>query len=74
MWNLKYGTNEHTYKTETDPQTQRTDMWLPRGMERKKRDGLRVWGSIRKQNSVTLDKKKKTYCDNSILIIFILVT
>jgi len=44
MWNLKYGTNEHTYKTETDPQTQRTDMWLPRGMERKKRDGLRVWG------------------------------
>ena len=33
MWNLKYGTNEHIYKAETDPQTWRTDMWLPRGRE-----------------------------------------
>ena len=31
MWNLNYGTNESTYKTITDPQTQRTDLWLPRG-------------------------------------------
>ena len=31
MWNLKYGTNELIYKTETDSQTQRTDLWLPRG-------------------------------------------
>ena len=31
MWNLKYGTNEPVYKTETDAQTQRTDLWLPRG-------------------------------------------
>ena len=31
MWNLKYGTNEPTYKTETDSQTQRTDLWLLRG-------------------------------------------
>ena len=30
MWNLKYGSNEHTYRTETDAQTQRTDLWLPR--------------------------------------------
>ena len=30
MWNLKYDTNEPTYKTETDSQTQRTDFWLPR--------------------------------------------
>ena len=30
MWNLKYDTNEHIYKTETDSQTQRTDLWLPR--------------------------------------------
>ena len=30
MWNLKYGTNELTYKTETDSQTQRTNVWLPR--------------------------------------------
>ena len=31
MWNLKYGTNEHIYETETDAQTQRTDLWLPSG-------------------------------------------
>ena len=31
MWNLKYGTNEPIYKTETDSQTQRTDLWLVRG-------------------------------------------
>ena len=31
MWNLKHGTNEPIYKRETDLQTQRTDLWLPRG-------------------------------------------
>ena len=31
MWNLKYDTNELIYKTETDSQTQRTDLWLPEG-------------------------------------------
>ena len=31
MWNLKYNTNEPLYETETDPQTQRTDLGLPRG-------------------------------------------
>ena len=31
MWNLKYDTNEHIYKTETDSQMQRMDLWLPRG-------------------------------------------
>ena len=30
MWNLKYDTNEPIYKTETDSQTWRTDLWLPR--------------------------------------------
>ena len=29
VWNLKYDTNEHIYETETDSQTQRTDLWLP---------------------------------------------
>ena len=33
MWNLKYGTNESIYKTETDLQTQRTDLRLPRWWE-----------------------------------------
>ena len=33
MWNLKYDTNQHTYKTKTDSQTQRTVMLLPRWQE-----------------------------------------
>ena len=31
MWNLKYDTNELIYETETVLQTERTDLWLPRG-------------------------------------------
>ena len=27
----KYDTNELIYKTETDPQTQKTNLWLPKG-------------------------------------------
>ena len=30
-WNLKKDTNELVYKTETDPQTQTTKLWLPKG-------------------------------------------
>ena len=30
MWNLKYDINELIYETETDSQTQRTNLWLPR--------------------------------------------
>ena len=40
MWNLKYDTNELIYETGTDSQTQRTDLWLPRGWGRL---GLGVW-------------------------------
>ena len=29
MWSLKYDTNELVYKTETDSQTQKTDLCLP---------------------------------------------
>ena len=29
IWHLKCDTNEHIYETETDSQTQRTDLWLP---------------------------------------------
>ena len=43
MWNLKYGTNEPVDKTETDSQTERTDLRLPKGMGREW-DGLGVWG------------------------------
>lgn len=31
MWNLKYNTNEHIYKTETDSQVQKTNQWIPVG-------------------------------------------
>ena len=31
IWNLKYGRNGPTYKTETDSQTWRTDLWFPTG-------------------------------------------
>ena len=33
MWNLKGGTNEPIYRTETDSQTQRTVLWLLRGKD-----------------------------------------
>ena len=33
MWNLKYGTSEPIYGTETDSQTWTTDLWLQRGGE-----------------------------------------
>ena len=29
MWNLKNDTNEPIYETETDSQTQRTELWSP---------------------------------------------
>ena len=31
MWTLKYDTNELIYKTETDSQTRKTKLWLPKG-------------------------------------------
>ena len=31
MWNLKNGTTELIYKTEIDSQTQKTNLWLPKG-------------------------------------------
>ena len=32
MWTLnKTGTNELIYKTETDPQTWKTNLWFPKG-------------------------------------------
>ena len=31
MWNLKKDTNELIYKTETNSQTEKTNLWLPKG-------------------------------------------
>ena len=42
MWNLKNYTNESMYKTETDSQTQKTNLWLPKG-NGGRRNKLRVW-------------------------------
>ena len=36
MWNLKNDTNELIYKTETDAQTQKTNLRLPKKQERDK--------------------------------------
>ena len=45
MWDLTHGTNDLISETETDPQTQRTDLWLPRRGMRDVGDG---WtGSLR---------------------------
>ena len=33
MWNLKYDTNQPIYKTETDSQAKKTNLWLPKGEE-----------------------------------------
>ena len=33
MWNLKYDTNGRIHLAETDTQTYRTHLWLPRGRE-----------------------------------------
>ena len=43
MWNLKNNTSESTYKTETDSQMQKTNLWLPKGKGRWGRDKLGVW-------------------------------
>ena len=37
MWNLKYGTNEPVYRTDTGSLTWRTDVWLPKGWKEKAR-------------------------------------
>ena len=33
MWNKKQSKNELIYKTETDSQTQKTNLWLPKGKD-----------------------------------------
>ena len=40
MWNLRKDTNELIYKTETDSQTQKTNLLLPKG---KRENKLGIW-------------------------------
>ena len=42
MWNVKYSTNESMSKTETDSQTLKTNLWLPKRKGRG-RYNLGVW-------------------------------
>ena len=45
MWNLKKGkdTNELICRKETDSQTLKTNLWLPKGTGGEGRDGLGSW-------------------------------
>ena len=43
IWNLKYGTNEPLYRTETVSQTWTADLWLTGGKGRECK-GWEVWG------------------------------
>ena len=43
MRNLKYDTNELFCKTETESQTQKTNLWLPKGKEGEGGNKLGVW-------------------------------
>ena len=42
MWNLKNNMDELTYKIETDSQTQKTNLWFPKGKV-EERDKSGVW-------------------------------
>ena len=42
MWNLKYDTNESIYKTETDSQAQKADLWL-QGVGGWGKNGVEGW-------------------------------
>ena len=56
MWNLKYSTNEPIYKTETDSQTQRTDLWLWRGSGEKERDTQGIRGYYMQTTALHLEQ------------------
>ena len=43
MWNLKYETDECTYKTETDSQMQEINTWLPKREGGQTKSKLGVW-------------------------------
>ena len=59
MWNLKYDTNELIYKAETDSQTQKSNLWLPKGMG-VGRDKLGVWDQQIQTTTYKLDKQGPT--------------
>ena len=58
MWNLKYGTNEPIYKTETDSQTIDIRLVVAKGDQGRKRDGLGVWGWQMQTITFRMDKQQ----------------
>ena len=59
MWNLKYDTNELTYKTETDSQTEKPNLWLPKGKRGGgRRDKLGVWDQHIQTTIYKIDKQQ----------------
>ena len=44
MWNLKYDTNESIYEAKTDSKTQKRGLWLSKGKEDERGNGLGIWG------------------------------
>ena len=56
MWNLKYDTNKLIYKTKTDSQTQKTNLWLPKG--KGGGDKLGVWDQQIQTTIYKIDKQQ----------------
>ena len=57
MWNLKQDTNELFYKTETDSQTQKANLWLPKGKGGWGRDKLGVGNQQIQTTIYEIDKQ-----------------
>ena len=64
MWNLKNDTNEPIYKTETDSQTQKTNLWLPKG-KRVGRGKLGIWDQQIQTTIYQIDKQQGSIVQHS---------
>ena len=60
MWNLKYDLNELIYKTERDSQTQKTNLWLPKGNGGRE-EQIRSWDQQIQTTIYKIDKQNKLY-------------
>ena len=58
MWNLKYSKNVLIYETETDSQTQKTNLWLPKEKGGQNRDKLGLWDQKIQITVHKIDKKQ----------------
>ena len=56
--NLKYATNELIYEAETESQTQKTDLWLPKVEAGCGRDKLGVWDQQIHTTIYKIDKQQ----------------